>query len=88
LKQRFDNRPILEVVAARPVEAMRLLDGMREIEKTSIFGTAVHAVVKKDQPDMTGVVRERLESAGVPVASIQVVRPSLEDVFLEVAEAA
>jgi ABC-2 type transport system ATP-binding protein len=88
LKRRFDDRAILEVLAARPVDAMRLLDAMPEIEKTSIFGTAVHAVVRKGVADATGIVRERLTSAGVPVTSIQAVRPSLEDVFLEVAEAA
>jgi hypothetical protein len=32
------------------------------------------------------VIKARLEQAGVPVASIAAVEPSLEDVFLEVAE--
>jgi ABC-2 type transport system ATP-binding protein len=88
LKRRFDDRAILEVLAARPVEAMRLLDDMPEIEKTSIFGTSVHAVVRRGLPDVAPLIRERLTAAGVPVTSIQAVRPSLEDVFLEVAEAA
>jgi ABC-2 type transport system ATP-binding protein len=88
LKQRFDGRAILEILAARPVDAMRLLDAMPEIEKTSIFGTAVHAVVRKGLPDAAGLVRDRLSAAGVAVTAIQAVRPSLEDVFLEVAEAA
>jgi ABC-2 type transport system ATP-binding protein len=88
LKRRFDDRAILEIVTGQPVEAMRLLEGMQEIEKTSIFGTAVHAVVRRGLPDASGVVRERLGTLGVPVTSVQTVRPSLEDVFLEVAEAA
>ena len=46
LKGLFDNRAILEIRAARPVDAMRLLDAMDEVEKTSVFGTAVHAVLK------------------------------------------
>ena len=46
LKQVFAGRPILEVRASKPVEAMRLLDEMPEVEKTSIFGTAVHAVMR------------------------------------------
>ena len=44
LKRVFADRTILEVQAANPVEAMRLLDAMPEVEKTSVFGTAVHAV--------------------------------------------
>src|SRR5262245_20620218 len=88
LKRRFDDRAILEVLAARPVDAMRILDGMAEIEKTSIFGTAVHAVVKRGLPDTRETVSTRLTQAGLTVTSIQTVRPSLEDVFLEVAQAA
>jgi ABC-2 type transport system ATP-binding protein len=45
LKAIFASRPILEVRAADAVGAMRTLDEMPEVEKTSIFGTAVHAVL-------------------------------------------
>ena len=88
LKQMFAGRAIIEVQAANPVEAMRLLDGMPEVEKTSVFGTSVHAVLKASQADATPTLKGRLESAGVPVAGIAPVRPSLEDVFLEVVEQA
>jgi ABC-2 type transport system ATP-binding protein len=88
LKQVFADRAIVEIHAANAVETMRLLDGMPEIEKTSIFGTAVHAVLVGD-PRRAGVaVRQRLEAAGVAVSSIDPVQPSLEDVFLEVVEQA
>ena len=45
LKQVFKGRPIVEVQADNAVQAMRALDAMPEVEKTSLFGTAVHAVV-------------------------------------------
>jgi ABC-2 type transport system ATP-binding protein len=85
LKRVFDGRAIVEIRAARPVEAMRLLDAMAEVEKTSIFGTAVHAVLAKALPDAGDALGARLASAGVPVASVTTVQPSLEDVFLDVA---
>ena len=88
LRRVFDDRTILEVRAANSVEAMRLLDQMPEIEKTSIFGTAVHAVMKRGRGDAAPVLKQRLEAAGVPVASLARVQPSLEDVFLDVAERA
>ena len=50
LKQVFAGRPILEVRASQPVDAMRRLEAMPEVEKTSIFGTAVHAVMRS--PDV------------------------------------
>lgn len=85
LKQTFAHRVILEIQADKPVEAMRLLDQMREVEKTSVFGMAVHAVLKSGQNEAAGLVRGRLTAAGLSVAAVAPVQPSLEDVFLEVA---
>ena len=85
LKQTFAGRPIVEVHATPPVEAMNALDAMPEVEKTSIFGTAVHAVLRTPQAD-TAAIAARLRTAGLDVASCDLVEPSLEDVFLDVAE--
>ena len=85
LKSAFRDRPILEIRAARPVEAMRTLDAMPEVEKTSIFGTAVHAVLRTAslRPDD---IAGRLRAAGLDVSECSPVEPSLEDVFLDLAE--
>jgi len=88
LKRVFAGRSILEIHAANPIEAMRLLDQMPAVEKTSVFGTAVHAVLKTDAGDAAGELRNRLEAAGIQVTSIASVQPSLEDVFLELVEQA
>ena len=88
LKRVFGDRAIVEVHAANPVETMRLLDRMPEVEKTSVFGTSVHAVLKGDPRDATPALKKRLEGSGVRVTSIDAVQPSLEDVFLEVVERA
>jgi ABC-2 type transport system ATP-binding protein len=85
LKQTFAGRPIVEVHATPPVDAMNLLDAMPEVEKTSIFGTAVHAVLRTPQADSEAIAM-RLRAAGLDVASCGLVEPSLEDVFLDVAE--
>jgi len=90
----FVNRTIVDVQAANPVEAMRLLDAMPEVQKTSVFGTSVHAVLNTaDRTDRAGTnaasrLKQRLEAAGATVTSIGPVQPSLEDVFLDVVEAA
>jgi len=85
LKNTFAERPILEIRAAEPVQAMRALDAMREVEKTSIFGTAVHAVLRSSETSPLSVARA-LEAAGISVTECVLVPPSLEDVFLDVAE--
>ena len=83
LKRVFAGRTIVEIRTSNAVEAMRLLEEAPNVEKTSVFGTSVHAVVKQGTAALDAV-RSRLEQAGVPVASIEPVAPSLEDVFLDV----
>jgi ABC-2 type transport system ATP-binding protein len=85
LKAIFASRPILELRVDRPVDAMRALDAMPEVEKTSVFGTTVHAVLRSAQAQVTSI-GSRLASAGIGVAESTIVEPSLEDVFLDVVE--
>jgi ABC-2 type transport system ATP-binding protein len=87
LKRVFAARPVMELHAERPVDTMRALDGMPEVEKSSLFGTAVHAVLRTGQlPPET--LSRRLAGRGLNVRSIEMVQPSLEDVFLDVVEKA
>jgi len=86
LKRVFADRTIVEVQAANPVETMRLLDRTPEVEKTSVFGTSVHAVLQGDPRAVMPLLEQRLKAAGIAVTSMAVVQPSLEDVFLEVIE--
>jgi ABC-2 type transport system ATP-binding protein len=83
VKQVFAGRPILEVRADKPVEAMRLLDADPRVEKTSLFGTAVHAVLR-DSSTEADAIAQRLRDGGLIVESLAPVTPSLEDVFLDV----
>jgi len=87
LKRVFDGRAILEVQTPRPVDASVVLEAMPEVEKTSIFGTAVHAVTRTTDVD-PAVIARALEAAGHAVTSVSRVPPSLEDVFLDVVERA
>jgi ABC-2 type transport system ATP-binding protein len=85
LKEVFAGRAIVEVQAPSAVAAMRALDAMPEVEKTSLFGTAVHAVLRSAGPDSQRLA-ERLTAAGVRPDSVVQVEPSLEDVFLDLVE--
>ncbi len=88
LKRLFADRTIVEIQAGNPVEAMRLLDTLPEIEKTSVFGTSVHAVLKAGAGGEPRTIASQLERSGIRVEGIAPVQPSLEDVFLEVVERA
>ena len=85
LKQTFADRPIVEIHASKPVEAMAILDRHERVEKTSLFGTSVHAVLKDRSTD-PAMLSSALRAQGIHVTSIGAVTPSLEDVFLDVVE--
>jgi drug efflux transport system ATP-binding protein len=85
LKQVFSSRPIVEIHASQPVQAMSVLDKNSNVEKTSLFGTSVHAVLKNASLDPS-VLAQALRAEGIEVSSIGAVTPSLEDVFLDVVE--
>ncbi len=84
LKRVFAGRAVFEVQSADPVSAMRALERLAAVEKTSVFGTAVHAVLRADAGATPDTLRRDLASAGLTVQGIAPVEPSLEDVFLEV----
>jgi ABC-2 type transport system ATP-binding protein len=85
LKARFSDRPIVEIQTSDPVGTMTALDALPEVEKTSLFGTAVHAVLRSGVGDVA-TVEAALKRSGQTIASASRVSPSLEDVFLDVVE--
>jgi ABC-2 type transport system ATP-binding protein len=85
LKKVFAERPIVEIHSNRPVDVMRALDEMEEVEKTTVFGTAVHAVLKPGYADVNRLT-DQLRSLGLDIGTVDRVLPSLEDVFLDVVE--
>jgi ABC-2 type transport system ATP-binding protein len=87
LKQVFADRQIVEIRTPRPVDVMRALDAMEEVEGSSLFGTAVHAVLRSREVAASGIVA-RLAAKQLDVGAVEPVQPSLEDVFLDVVEKA
>ena len=87
VKQAFAGRPIVEIRTDRPVDAMQALDAMPDVEKTSLFGVALHAVLRSETVNVDAIAA-RLREAGLRVDAIERVVPSLEDVFLDVVDKA
>jgi ABC-2 type transport system ATP-binding protein len=85
LRHVFVDRLIVEFRAPQPVLLMRALDALASVEKTTLFGTAVHAVMRSRAIDIAHLVNG-LRAEGHAISSVQAVEPSLEDVFLDVVE--
>ena len=98
LKAIFASRPIVEVRTPHPVETMRALDAMPEVEKTSIFGTAGarcpslrrHESGSRSPSDsqIAGATGPGDMAEAPESTRVSIVEPSLEDVFLDVAYSA
>jgi ABC-2 type transport system ATP-binding protein len=85
LKDVFAKRPIIEIHSHFRVDVMQALDELEEVEKTTVFGTAVHAVLRTPDVQLDRL-RNILTTRGLDVSGIERVTPSLEDVFLDVVE--
>jgi hypothetical protein len=79
----FQDRAVVEVRTAAPMAALKALDDLPAVEKTSPFGTALHVWLKPGVRD-TGPLRERLDALGLAAEAFEFVQPSLEDVFMDV----
>lgn len=82
LRQVFADRPIVEIQSSDPVVLMSALAEHPDVEKTSIFGTAVHAVLNRETD-----VERFIKGLGDDLTASPV-EASLEDVFLDVVEQA
>jgi ABC-2 type transport system ATP-binding protein len=87
LKSVFADRAVVEVRTPSPMEAVRALDDLPSVEKTSLFGTAIHAWLRPGERS-TAPILERMAALGLRVESADLVQPSLEDVFMDVVERA
>jgi ABC-2 type transport system ATP-binding protein len=83
LKRVFHERAVVEVRTSAPMAALRALDDLPSVEKTSPFGTALHVWLKPGIRD-TEPLRRRLDALGLAAEAFEFVQPSLEDVFMDV----
>ncbi len=64
-----------------PASAIAALDGIEGVRSTSVHAGGLRVNVDAGGQQLMGIMRA-LDAAGVPIASIQLARPTLDDVFL------
>jgi ABC-2 type transport system ATP-binding protein len=72
---------VLEIDCVQPDVAMGVLRRMEGFEDVALYGTLIH-VVTEDAASSKPRIAQALAEAGVQVQAIDVVAPSLEDVFI------
>jgi ABC-2 type transport system ATP-binding protein len=72
---------VLEIDCAPPDTAMKVLQRLDVFDEVSLYGALIHAVGGQVEQHMKRV-QATLEEAGVEVRTMDVIAPSLEDVFI------
>jgi len=72
---------VLEIDGAPPDRAMKVLQALDLFDEVSLYGALIHAVAADVERHLPRV-REALNEAGVNLQSIDIIAPSLEDVFI------
>jgi ABC-2 type transport system ATP-binding protein len=72
---------VLEIDCALPQQAIEVLRSMDASGEVSLYGTLIHVVVE-DAGAYRAQIEHALRDAGIAIRSIDVIAPSLEDVFI------
>jgi ABC-2 type transport system ATP-binding protein len=72
---------VLEIDGTPPDRAMQVLQELDVFDEVSLYGALIHAVAENVERHLPRV-REALNEAGVNLQSMDVIAPSLEDVFI------
>jgi ABC-2 type transport system ATP-binding protein len=81
IKDKEMRGQVLEIDCDNPAFAIPALREMKAFEEVALYGALIHAVA----PDVAALkpqIEERLGRAGVQVRTMDVIAPSLEDVFI------
>ena len=85
LKKEHLKGDMLEIECSNPIKGLEILASHKSIKGLSIFGTYLHAHVDNADKDKMDII-EFLNKNDVQVNRIDVITPSLEDVFIHLIE--
>ena len=81
LKQTQMRGQVLEIDCDQPALAIPALQAMGAFEEVALYGALIHAVAP-DIETLRPQIAELLQQAGIGVRTMDVIAPSLEDVFI------
>jgi ABC-2 type transport system ATP-binding protein len=85
LRQSLRAKQFLRLESSDLLESMKLLEGQPGIFDVAVFGAGLHVSVAEATSAMP-LIRDRLGAAGVAIARLEAIEPSMEDVFVAMIE--
>jgi ABC-2 type transport system ATP-binding protein len=91
LKQTQMRGHVLEISSPLPDRVMSLLKAVQQrgelpLDEVALYGAQIHAVIS-DSEQYREVIRRILEANDIPIASLEWIEPTLEDVFISAVNA-
>ena len=81
IKETEMHGQVLEIDCDEPAVAIPVLREMGRFDEVALYGALIHAVAT-DVQEIRSEIAESLQAAGVHVRTMDVIAPSLEDVFI------
>jgi ABC-2 type transport system ATP-binding protein len=75
---------LVQLDCDKPLEAENVLDELVGVIDSSVHGAQVH--VSLESPDLQDEITLALNQAGIQVSQMEIIQPSLEDVFIHIIE--
>ena len=91
LKQTQMRGHVLEISSPLPDRVMSLLKAVQQrgelpLDEVALYGAQIHAVIS-DSEQYREVIRRILEANDIPIASLEWIEPTLEDIFISAVNA-
>jgi ABC-2 type transport system ATP-binding protein len=85
LKEQLRSTSLMNLVSSDSLESMKILDETEGVLEVAVFGGGLHVTVQ--DPEITGArIREVLRERNISIRSLEVIQPSMEDVFVALIE--
>jgi ABC-2 type transport system ATP-binding protein len=85
LKASLESHTLLDLVSSDVLESMNLLETMDGIKEVAVFGGGLHVTVN-DPAVVEPLIRQALGRRQIAIQRLEVVQPSMEDVFVAMIE--
>lgn len=75
---------LIQMDCDAPLQAKKILDALPGVIDSSVHGAQLH--VSLESPELQEAIRQALTQGGVNVIQMEIIQPSLEDVFIHMVE--
>ena len=87
LKTQLMREQIIDLRCPAPQDMITTLTSLPEVRDASLFGAGLH-IVTGDAASAMSAVRHSFAALGVPIHAMELIEPTMEDVFVSLIEAA